>query len=194
MSSPDVAPRTWAADDLHLQAALRRIIAGLKPPPPYATQIPAIARELLLMRPNPTKPQMPVREGLERVAKAAGQLCSLLDQLPPAAITALNLRKQALMTFKTTARTLTLVAGGSSISSVAGAPEKKHARKVAETVGIHYCRLTGKKPTVPKKGGVPYGPFLTLLKRVYKVLGIKASAASQAEAVCRNWRAISRLV
>jgi hypothetical protein len=70
-----------------------------------------------------------------------------------------------------------------------GAPTKDQPRKIARVVAQHYFRLTGRKPTVPKKDGKACGPFLDLLSAVFRTLdlGGKVSALSQAEMVARDW-------
>ena len=87
---------------------------------------------------------------------------------------------------------LHLAAKQADLKDHRGAPKKLQLRKIAQAVAQHYYALTGKKPTVPKKDGIAYGPFLDLLTEVYMILDFKknASAEAQAEEISRNWEAV----
>jgi hypothetical protein len=71
-----------------------------------------------------------------------------------------------------------------------GRPKNVRARKVAEITAERFFQLTGHRPTrrtaaersKHAQPGETYGPFIDLLDRVYRILGIEASAASQAVA------------
>jgi hypothetical protein len=74
-----------------------------------------------------------------------------------------------------------------------GRPKKISARKVAEITAEHFYLLTDQRPTrrtaaersKHAQPGETYGPFINLLNRVYRILGIEASAASQAVAAIK---------
>jgi hypothetical protein len=66
-----------------------------------------------------------------------------------------------------------------------GAPSKQQAPAVTQFAGSVYERLTGKvvrHPTFNAATSTATGPFLTFLKELFSVLGIKASARSQLNA------------
>jgi hypothetical protein len=73
-----------------------------------------------------------------------------------------------------------------------GTPRKDQARRIAEVAAGHYWALTGKKPTVPKREGEAYGPFLDLVTAVFKILEVKASPLSAAESASRRWNSSQR--
>ena len=69
-----------------------------------------------------------------------------------------------------------------------GQPQKTLARKVARITAERFFALTQKRPTriTPVEGSTSAtNPFVELLDKVYRILGIKASAASQAKAAIR---------
>lgn len=172
-----------------LEAAFNRLPM---PPPqengiPYKEVIPGIARELALMGLAQKQRRAPTQKSLKKTAALMGNLVEAMDSLSPdtlmAWLTASDVRPEAFRRFKLMLRLLPLSVGTveaveTSVATM-GQPRKLGPQGVAERVAKYYCALTDRKPTVPTRDGTPYGPFLDLLTTVFKVLGVKASAASQ---------------
>jgi hypothetical protein len=138
----------------------------------------------------------PTGEGLRSTMHAAERLVKALDSLSQPALKALalNYRPAALRGLKTKIRMLQAAAklAGNRLAEAKKASDKdsrgrpKHLRgrrtqdgpsqatEIARVVAQHYRGLTNKKPTAHNK------VFLDLLKDVYTVLGVKASAQSRA--------------
>jgi hypothetical protein len=184
-------PKTYDEKCAALEAAFNR----LPEPPtiqedriPHKKLIPGIARELMIMRPVQKPKYATVKKGLQKVATHAARTVEALDSLPPEVIAALNLRPATFRQLKLMLRILPILAKSAEVGPRRRATTKVHPRKIAWRVAEHYCALTGKrKPTVPDKNGVPYGPFLELLTDVFRILEVRASAASQGNAIEREW-------
>lgn len=181
----------WEEKVTALEDAFRALPTGpfepiLGIPPQFL--ISGIGRQLMLMRPVAVhKTHTPAKKSLSKVAGMAASLTDALDSLPQEAIEAINFNWSKIGTLRLQLRVLHLGAKTAKPNVVRGAPKKGQPRVIAEVVATHYWVITGKKPTVPKKAGVSYGPFLKLLKTVFEILEIRASAQSQAEAVSRTW-------
>jgi hypothetical protein len=161
---------------------------------PYTFVIPGIGRQLMLMSPNSPRKHIPGGKALRELAKSTGRTIEVLDGLSQSAIDALSFRQLELRKLMTNLRILHVSAEEAAKAGVNfrdGAPKKTQAQRIAIVVAQHYCGLTGKIPTLSKKEGKVYGPFFHLLKDVYEVLGVKASAESQASDVIRNWKSIA---
>jgi hypothetical protein len=185
---------TWEKKNTALEAAFRNLqikqfekATGI----PYKFLIPGMGRELMLMSPIPRPKTIGAKKALDNLTQSTGLIIKVLDSLPQTVLDALNFQPAALRELKTKLRILHVVAKQADVNARSGAPKKAQPSKIALVVARHYYGLTGKKPTVPKKDGIAYGPFLELLKAVYGILDIKASAASQAEKISRNWTAIA---
>jgi hypothetical protein len=132
------------------------------------------------------------KKQLDSLGKRAEALVLAIEELSQTALDALNYHEAALMQLKTSARLLWASSMTSEIPELPkntgkGAPLKEQERKIAWCVAWHYFLLTGKKPTIPDKDGIPYGIFLELLQSIYAALDVKASAAAQGRAVEENW-------
>ncbi len=178
--------------EVALEEAFRRLPIRRGDPSrgiPYEVLIPDISRELILMRSGSQPPKgasaSVAQKKLASLSRATGRTIKELDQLPSNAVDALNLRPAALRDLTTRLRILQATAASAKPqeSSSLGQPPKVQARKIAQTVALHYERLTGLSPTVSTKGGKAYGPFVTFLSTVFDILEIDASAESQARKV-----------
>lgn len=194
---------SWKEQCAALEDAFRKLpirrgkaTAGI----PYEALISGLGRHLMLMRPNPGgHPPKVVSVGtatkeLRNLAAKAGALIETLDDLSRTAVDALNYRQDALMSLKTQLQILRGSATSVEIPEAPentgrGAPKKFQPRKIAEVVAQHYFGLTGKVPTrnVDSDQGNSYGQFVELLKTVYDILGVDASADSQTRAVVKAW-------
>jgi hypothetical protein len=145
----------------------------------YESLIPGIPRQLLMMHPVPSRSRSKTagaKKGLHTVAQSARRTVAALDGLSSNALAALNYRPAALERLKTDLRILAAAAREGKADK-AGRPKQdgpSQATKIAHAVAQHYCGLTNKAPTAHDQR------FLDLLKAVYAVLGVKASARSQA--------------
>jgi len=160
---------------------------------PYESLVPDIGRQLMLMTPVPPGPKTVAgKKSLHDLVQSTGRTIQVLDRLPQSVLDALNYRQAALSELKTKLRILHAAAEAADVKTRHGAPQKAQPRKTARVVAQHYYALTGRKPTVPKKDGKAYGPFLELLRTVFEILGInkKASALSQAEEISRDWKSV----
>jgi hypothetical protein len=133
--------------------------------------------------PNPKKPT----RALEDLAAATERALEAFDSLPQSARDALYLREDLppLKQLRFALQTLHLAAALAAKPKAPGpgAPPREIARAVAR----HYEQLTGKRPTVGTKDGVAYGPFLNIMREVFAILGVDASAEVQARAIAREW-------
>jgi hypothetical protein len=70
-----------------------------------------------------------------------------------------------------------------------GSPKKVRAQKIARIVAIHYWHLTGRLPARTNDPGTSQtsGQFVNLLKDIFSILGVKASAGAQTKAL-RAWK------
>ena len=69
-----------------------------------------------------------------------------------------------------------------------GRPQSRVASRTADVTSLVFMDITGRNATlrVNPATNKPYGPFFDLLSGVFKILGIKASAAAQARQVSRR--------
>ena len=145
---------------------------------PYESLIPDIPDQLLLMAPRRSPPRPKIagaKKALRTLAQSAHRTVVALDGLSPKALAALNYRPAALRRLKTDLRIL--AAGAREGKVTTGRPTQagpSQAAKIARAVAGHYRGLTNKTPTAHDHR------FLDLLKAVYVVLGVRASARSQA--------------
>jgi hypothetical protein len=113
----------------------------------------------------------------------------VLDQLSPDVLDVLNFERNALTRLHAKLRILNITAEETEVRGERKVPEKVQPHEIAKTVALHYCRLTGKKkPTLSKSWDRKVGgAFFKLLKTVYDVLDVKASAESQADKIIKEW-------
>lgn len=156
---------------------------------PRAFPIGDIGRVLMLMRPVVVpKKHGSTKKSLKKLAGAAAGMAEALAEISPVAAHAMNYKLSQIAMFRFKLQALReSAANAANMAVTRGAPEKKQPRAIAEVVAVHYWAITGKKPTVPKKEGVAYGPFLELMTAIFEILEINASPQSQAEAVSRTW-------
>lgn len=154
---------------------------------PYETLIPAIARQLMLIRPNPGihLPQAVTTKTAKRelrdLARKIEKTIKALRDLSPTARAAVNFQEAALRTMTTSLRIL-LASTESEVpesSAVGGRPKHMSVRKISEAVGQHYHALTGERATVRvREAGdkaCAYGPFFDLMTEVFQVLNLSDS-------------------
>ena len=183
------ATLSWEAKSAALEKAFRDlpIWRGTATGIPYEILIPDIPRQLMLMLPNSpnSRPKAAgTKKGLQRLARSTRSTIKALDGLSQTALDSLNYKPAALRKLTTNLRILHAAAEMAAkkkaeVKGRAGRPEQvqpSQAKKIARVVAQHYRGLTGKKPTAS-------GPFVKLLHDVYEILGIEASARSQAEAL-----------
>jgi hypothetical protein len=142
----------------------------------------AFIRQLLLMRPVRPLNKRPkiagTKKALQRLSLAADRAAKVVEDLPANARAELYFRPAALQQLTTLLRVLAADAKADKTAK-AGRPKKtvrpSQAEKVIKAVALYYFLRNNKKPTRrdPK--------FIKLLRGVYKVLGIKASAEYQAD-------------
>jgi hypothetical protein len=143
---------------------------------PYESLIPGIPDQLLLMAPRRSPPRskgVGAKRGHRMLAQSARRTITALNQLSPSAIAAM-LRPAALRQLK---MSLLVLAVQAEREGKRGRPKRagpSQATKIARAVAQHYRGATNKTPTAHDQ------KFLDLLKAVYVVLGVKASARSQA--------------
>lgn len=180
-----------------LEAAFRKLpikkgkAAGI----PYESLIPGIARQLMLMVPILRPKVASEKRGLRNLAQSTGRTVKALDDLSSAALAALNYQPAALRELKTKLRILHAATETVEFTARNGQPKKIQPKKIARIVAQHYYRLTGRKPALtndPYNGGKTKGQFVELLQAVFEILGIKASALSQAKLANQEWPAFIR--
>jgi hypothetical protein len=178
-----------ALEAVFWQLPIKHVAPGLR----YESLIHYIPRQLLLIKGNRPSNRLPPKKGLDRLAKAAGQVLSVLDNLSPSALEALNYRGVAPLDLKKILWPLQLDAKTAGLKNSRSAPTKSQPRKIARAVAEHYSALTGKPPTVSlnQTSRTDNSPFVALLKAVYKILDIKAPAASQGRAIVNERRALA---
>jgi hypothetical protein len=203
----DNAPVSWDAKRAALEEAFRKLpiqhskaMTGI----PYESLLPDIPRQLMLMAHIPrseaefyaAKNNLRNKNGLHKLAKKIGDVIKVLDGLSRDALDSLNYRQTALSELKTKLRIFHEVTKAAKFHAPRRQPPKVQARKLARVVGQHYYGLTGRIPakTVDSISGNARGQFIDLLRTVYKILGIKASAEAQATALNKEWRAAKALV
>jgi hypothetical protein len=198
---------SWQEKDSALQKAFRKL--RIQPRKdgdriPYQSLIGDIPRQLMLMAHGPrmrvvlTKEGLrsvplsilPAEKGLRRLAESTERTVEILDRLSETTLGALNYKPTALKELALKTRILHAAAQSASAEIAEskrakpkagrGRPpqvEPSQPQKIARVVAQHYRGLTGKKATRYN------AEFVALLREVYKILGIKASAGSQAEAL-----------
>lgn len=144
--------------------------------------MPEIVRELAMLRNTaeklPRPPWEVTKRKLERMKKSASAVWE--DKVTVADLPIQTRFSIAIIANLDTSRPR---------PSKAGAPPKILARTVAEITAERFFQLTGRRPTrrVAADGSKllassqAYGPFIEFLDRIYGILAIEASAASQAE-------------
>lgn len=174
--------KSWDQMSAALERAFRRAIGD-------APFDPHIARELLMMRPHaaPVQRHGPT-EALARLARTLGAAVKEIESMPEEARIALNIRPEALRRIMRDIRILRGAAGTADPAIRGGRPRKISATKIAERVGWHYMRMTGSAPTIIVRDGVAGGRFVELLKGVFAVLHVTASAEAQARSAIRSLR------
>lgn len=191
------ANASWHEKQAALEAAFRKldiktghsVLEGRAIP--YAVCIPLIARQILLLATSP-KPRHPTvsgnkaRKELKKLAMVTRRCVAVLDGISQTALDALPTRLEFFnlpdMTKKL--RMLSASANAAEPPPVQAQRKKDLPAIIAQEVALHYCRLTGEKPTRrtdwdTKKA---YGPFLNLLDNVYEILNVKAKADSVVKA------------
>lgn len=161
----------------------------------YKSAIPGIARQLMLMVPILRPKVASDKRGLRNLAQSTGRTVKALDDLSPAALAALNYRPTALRELKSKLRILHAAAETVEFKARIGQPKKIQPKIIARVVAQHYYHLTDREPALTNdayNGGKANGQFVELLRTVYKTLGIKASAPSQAKLVNKEWPAFIR--
>lgn len=197
---------TWEETVSLLEGALRRL--PLQTPSADAEgiaherYIPDIARDLLQLCFREEWPLGPefnrlksasakvTASEIKAVKEGAQHLLKALETLHAPAYDAIAFPpiEMAILTGKLSA--LATAASNAPIphqADIGGRPKKFTARAVARSAAFHYHALTGKAPA-PINGncGPAHGPFLDFLAEVFEILGIKASAESQAKEA-RKW-------
>lgn len=141
---------------------------------PYT--IPAIAREFARMAGARPKVSARMAASIDRklatMKRCADALYEQLDSLGPLSIE----QRAAIITLARLPRAAKMP------RSAKKKPRKTLALRIACSAAVHYFHLTGEKPAIRNvPDGGAYGPFLDLLKTVYGVLDIDASAYSIAK-------------
>jgi hypothetical protein len=189
------APQSWESKCAALEDAFRKLqnrrgeaAQGI----PYEFLIPSFGPQLMVMVPNPRKKALPPKKALRSLTRSIGQTIEALDRLPGPVLDSLNYRPAALYNLQMQLRILHVAVKTAEVETRRSAPTKTQEQKIARVVAQHYFALTGKKPTVSvsvKDGNS--SPFVELLTAVYRTLGVKASAASQAKMVADKWPSIA---
>jgi hypothetical protein len=184
------AKPTWDEKRLALEVLLRKCAIKQSEPErgiPYEWLIPGLARELLLMAPVPrgeTLSTKEVKQNLANLAKSTKCVINLLEGLlgSQKAVVALKWSRIRVAILKNELLGLHAAAAEARVASARGQPKKTQPKKIAKFVAQQYYRLSGKRPTVSTGplDGKASGPFLKLLDGVFDVLGVDASAESQA--------------
>ncbi len=133
---------------------------------------------------------------LERLAKLAAQLADHIDAMHRPAVAAVwQESSDDLWDTAQRARDLSEAASYalSAIDvedSARGAGRKAEAEEVAEVAGHVFEHVTARRPTltVAPDGGHVSGAWPDFLARVFAILGVKASANSQARVVMQKYR------
>lgn len=196
MTKPVISNSIWDEKCEAIEAAYREAAAKApmeKSPRtskaiPYELAIPGMGRELMLMMSGAPRKLLPPKKALAELRKTSDGLLAVLDLLPPEAAAALDMSQKTLPDLRLKLRVLSEEAKAARIVRKAGPPEKVQATKIARAVAVHYYHFMGRNPSVPKREGKAYGPYLNLLSKIFKILELKASAESQAEKVVRNWQ------
>jgi hypothetical protein len=148
---------------------------------PYRHVIPGIARQITLMQRVDASPERTRRakKELMKVSKMAADLASAISGLSHDAMGALDrsTRFQAICLGDDLSNIATASKNGAATfpNESKGAPHKFSAVAIVEFLHQEYERLIGKPPTLIVASGKAGGPFLGLVKTVFKALSIKAS-------------------
>jgi hypothetical protein len=150
----------------------------------YVMLIPGIARQLLLMVPNSCKsgPKAAgAKKGLQRLAQSTGSTIKNIEALSQNARDALYIKPAVLAELT---RNLRLLYTDAKMAVEIPAEDYVRGRrkqnrpsqstKITRCVKLHYRALTGQNPTRSNAA------FVKFLDQVFEILGIKASANSQA--------------
>lgn len=199
------ANELWAEKADRLEAAFLKLrlsspgAVGI----PYVALLPSIARELLMLAhgpddvPSAMKPASTARSKrqLAAVGKAADLLAGAIADLNRPARDALILSDEWLRRVSGDLALLRADARNAEVPEQAategtGRPKKLVAQRVSHWVGLHYQGLTGKPPSIAVSAAthVAGGQFVDLLREVFEVLELKASAESQAKALIREMK------
>lgn len=139
------------------------------------------------------QPRAP-KEALRRLTSEVDALLAALDELP--AVLHLELARVGLSHFDLRSHLAPWKAAMGKLAICAkGAPRKDRALRIAHLVGDRYQFLTGERPTVSfdEIAHKDYGEFPTLLRKVFDVLEIEASASSMARKVVKDRKTQVRL-
>ena len=187
-----VEPRTYDEKCAALEAAFSRLQepretkgAGI----PYKEVIPSIARELILMQPVQNPTHATAKTGLKKVAAHADRTVKALDRLPEDALKALNIRPDRIRKSRIMLVALSLAAkrpGRNSSTSGYGGFSREKSRGECRGALLRSHGQTEADSARQERGPVN-GPFLELLTEVFRILEVKASAASQGNAIEREW-------
>lgn len=179
-----IEPEEFAVTERRLEDAFRSLPIW-KPEAddtriPIEWTIPDIVRELAMLRntAGTHRPWEVAKRKLERLKKYAN---AVWDDKPTIAALPSEVRCS-----------IAIIANldtSNPRASEAGAPKKILAHMVAEITAERFLQLTGQRPTrrVAVDGSKlvtpsqAYGPFVEFLDRIYGILAIEASAASQTE-------------
>ncbi len=154
---------------------------------PYEIMIPGMGRQLMLMTPA-APPQILPTAVLRNLKQSSARIIKVLDSHPSIAFSAMNYKSVELKALIIKLKLLSDVTASAMVERRRGRPTIIQPAEIAEVVAQHYFGLTGRKPAVSKNLlGVAFGPFLELMQKVFEILGVEASALSQAEKISRNW-------
>jgi len=165
-------------------------------PPPENGDLPPELRHSPVLTRNAHTPKVKstasAKRELASLARKTEALVEALDDLSRTGLDALNYRQDAIRRLTQNLRILWVYAKMAKVPQILnntgrGAPKKVQEKKISRVVAIHYFGLTGKKPTMTVVYDKAGGEFFVLLRTVFEILGIKASAEAQARAACRDW-------
>jgi len=182
---------TWKEQCTALEDAFRSL--PIKRPKkanaiPYDLLIPAMGRQLILMTPSRPPQTVVPKIALRNLNQSSAQIIKVLDSLSSDELSALNHGSMGLQELTIRLKVLHKVTAKPVVKRPPGRPTKIQPAKITKVVAQHYYRLTGRKPAVSKNlHGVAGGCFLELVQKVFMILGVEASALSQAEKISRNW-------
>jgi hypothetical protein len=180
---------TAAAPFEDRQAKVEEVLRGFATtdPPcpnriPYSFLIPGIARELVWAARSapPTVPRKAAKAKHQALKKAAAALADLLAD--PSLAVEFPLEERLWIT--------RIAHSEVALNGQRGIPRKDAAERIARFLAEHFKGLTGVDPgrSTSIKDGVALptgGRFIQLLDEIYGVLGINASADSQARAAIK---------
>jgi hypothetical protein len=156
---------------------------------PYLQAVDDIGRQLLLMAPSRARRRtLTPKKAQTELLKATSRLFKVLDLTPAETLKSLDFPNNALRQLRMGLVMFHRAALIHKAKSKLGAPTKSRPAEIAAVVSQHYYGITGKKPTVPRRENKAYGPFLELLKTVFEILDVSASAEAQANAISRQWK------